>query len=150
TGSLLALLRALNASTGGSRPTRLFIVTRGAHALDGDAAPDRAPAAALLGLGRVAAAELTDAQVRLVDLDPTGGDLDALLAELATEDAQEEVAWRDGARFVPRLAQATDVARATMPPTAVATNGGNVRAGRQDRDVTTAENPPFELVGRQP
>ncbi|HWV56251.1 MAG TPA: SDR family NAD(P)-dependent oxidoreductase, partial [Longimicrobiales bacterium] len=150
TGSLLALLRALNTSTGASRPARLFIVTHGAHALNGDAAPDLAPAAALLGLGRVAAAELTGAQVRLVDLDPASGDLDALLVELATEDTQEEVAWRGSARFVPRLTQADDVARAAWPKTAIAVAGSDARTGRQDRDVPAAETPAFELVARQP
>src|SRR5690606_26015623 len=108
TGSLLALLRAIGAAGGASRPARLYVVTRGAQALDGDAAPERAPAATLVGLARTAATELPGVQVRLVDLDPQGGGLEPLLAELATEDAQEESAWRQWARYVPRLAPADD------------------------------------------
>ena len=60
--------------------------------------------ASVIGLARVVASEFPTIQLQMVDLDRHERWADQLLAELDTVDAQEEVAWRRGRRFVPRLA----------------------------------------------
>jgi acyl transferase domain-containing protein/NADPH:quinone reductase-like Zn-dependent oxidoreductase/thioesterase domain-containing protein/acyl carrier protein len=100
---LVYLLKAF-AHSSAAAVSRLFLVTRGAQVLEEAGAPARFVQGALLGFGRVAASEFPMVQVRLIDLDPETTGEDALLRELSTRDAQEEVAWRGGRRFIPRLA----------------------------------------------
>ncbi|MFD9945977.1 SDR family NAD(P)-dependent oxidoreductase [Nonomuraea sp. NPDC059023] len=84
---------------------RLTIVTRRAQAvLDGEK-PDPGPAS-LRGLVRVLALERPELRAVLVDVD----DLAVLDREWACDDAEDEVAWRDGTRYAARLR------RVDLPP----------------------------------
>ena len=85
------------------RGTQLLLVTRGAQ--DVGERPVAIGQAPLVGLGRTLIHEYPDLRCKLVDLDPdpTAADILALIAELTTDDPNEEVAMRRGARFVPRL-----------------------------------------------
>ena len=102
--SALALLQGL--SDAGARPgLGVTFVTRGAPVLGADP-ESRVAGSVLWGLGRTAAREFGDVQVRLVDLDPrdAAGDDGARLAEeLLYPDREEEVAVRAGMRRVRRL-----------------------------------------------
>jgi polyketide synthase 12/epothilone polyketide synthase D len=100
--SVLATLQAL-ASMGYRDAPRLWLVTRGAQAAgSGEVSVAQAP---LLGLGRVIALEHTELRCIRVDLDPTypAGEIEALLAELLADDAEDEIALRGGERRVARL-----------------------------------------------
>jgi epothilone polyketide synthase D len=100
--NVVALVQAL-ASMGYRDPPRLWLVTRGAQAVRGtDVHASQTP---LLGLGRVIVLEQTDLRCARVDLDPAApsGEVEALLAELLADDAEEEIALRAGERWVSRL-----------------------------------------------
>lgn len=109
--SVLLLVQALSAAGRGT--PRLWAVTRGAALVgSGRLALAQTP---LWGLGRVLAIEQPALWAGLVDLDPAvaegarqgadafSGDVAALLHELDARDGEEQVAWRGGERFVPRL-----------------------------------------------
>src|SRR3954454_2187182 len=100
--SLDLALNAIRAS-GEARAERLTFVTRGAQPVSG--APVDPAQSPILGLARVAANELPDLRPRLIDLDPLGMRDEAalLLDEIASDEKEPEIAWRGGARFVPRL-----------------------------------------------
>ncbi|HEX4420309.1 MAG TPA: SDR family NAD(P)-dependent oxidoreductase, partial [Kofleriaceae bacterium] len=100
--SALALVQTL-AGMGYRDAPRLWLVTRGSQAVDGgDVSAAQAP---LLGLGRVIALEYADLRCARIDLDRAApaSELDALIGELLADDAEEEVAWRAGERFVARF-----------------------------------------------
>jgi epothilone polyketide synthase D len=82
---------------------RLSLVTRGAQMVQGGDVC--APQAPLLGLGRVIAMEYTDLRCVRFDLDLARrkNEIDELVAELLGNDAEDEVAWRGGERYVARL-----------------------------------------------
>ncbi|MEO8696544.1 MAG: SDR family NAD(P)-dependent oxidoreductase, partial [Acidimicrobiales bacterium] len=103
TGSALALTQAL---LGGSS-SRLFLVTRGAQSIAGEA-PD-AKQAPLWGLGRVIALEHPELRCTRVDLDAAASAHTAieLLGELLQSDDEDQVAYRGGTRYVARLARTT-------------------------------------------
>jgi acyl transferase domain-containing protein len=111
--SVLATVQAL-ARQGASDAPRLWLVTRGAQAVAaGPIAIAQAVAvgpiaiaqAPLIGLGRVIAVEHPELRCTRVDLDPArpAGELAALVAELAGDGADEEVALRGETRHVARL-----------------------------------------------
>ncbi|MDC3985913.1 type I polyketide synthase [Polyangium jinanense] len=105
--SVLATVKALAAAADRDLP-RLWLVTRGAQPLGGGSRHRVAAAQAMaLGLGRVIAAEHTRLRCARVDLDPDrpAGEIDAVLAELLADDAEDEVAWRGGERHVARLSR---------------------------------------------
>jgi NADPH:quinone reductase-like Zn-dependent oxidoreductase/aryl carrier-like protein len=108
--SVLGAVQALAAGADRDAP-RLWIVTRGAQAIDGgDVAIAQAP---VLGLGRVIAAEHPDLRCLRIDLDPArpAGEIDTLVAELLADDDEAEVAWRGGERRVARLVRRAPEAR---------------------------------------
>lgn len=76
------------------RGRRLTIVTQGASA--------NPAAASLRGLVRVLALEHPELRPRIVDVDT----LDSLDLELAADSDDDEVSWRDGARYAARLSRA--------------------------------------------
>jgi acyl transferase domain-containing protein/acyl carrier protein len=104
-GSLLYLLQAIAASEGRSTPPALFIVTRGAQAVQQEdrIAFHQAP---VLGLGKVVTLEHPDLKCRCIDLDPAADSVtqaDLLLHEIRFPDEEDIVAYREDRRFLPRL-----------------------------------------------
>jgi polyketide synthase 12/epothilone polyketide synthase D len=100
--SVLATVQAV-AAMGYREAPRLWLVTRGAQAVSaGDVCVTQAP---LLGLARTIGAEHAELRCVRVDLDPARpeAEVEALVAELLADDAEEEVAFRGGARHVARL-----------------------------------------------
>ena len=103
-GSVLHLMQAL-AHTGWPESPRLWLVTRGAQPVAphlGALAPQQAP---LWGLGKVIALEHPELSCVRVDLDPSDGMESAphLFDEIWAPDQQDQVAFRRGVRYVPRL-----------------------------------------------
>lgn len=100
--SLLHLVQTL-VRNGWDQSGRLWVVTRGAHAVDGESAVaiSQTPASGLAG---VIAAEVSSLGCVRVDLDPEGGDgeVQRLLDELL-RNAEPQIALRGSGRFVPRL-----------------------------------------------
>jgi acyl transferase domain-containing protein/NADPH:quinone reductase-like Zn-dependent oxidoreductase/thioesterase domain-containing protein/NAD(P)-dependent dehydrogenase (short-subunit alcohol dehydrogenase family)/acyl carrier protein/ubiquinone/menaquinone biosynthesis C-methylase UbiE len=125
--SAMHLAQALQ--SGERRPSGpLALVTAGAQ--DFGLAPGHLAIAqsSLLGLGRVLRNEYYQQQVKLVDLGPalTDSDVEDLLLELHDADAEHEVVWRQGSRFVPRLERVPT--HVLEPP--VARGNGNAPAFR--------------------
>lgn len=84
-----------------AEPPTLRLVTRGAQDPDGEGPPVHPGRAALWGLGRTLANEHPELWGGLVDLDPEEDGAAAaghLLRELASEDDEDQVAWRGGRR----------------------------------------------------
>lgn len=114
-GSALSVVQSLVAL--GASP-RMTLVTHGGHALIGDAAdPGQAT---MWGLGRTIVIEHPELRCTCVDLDPAPAHDPAasLWAELARDRADDQVVWRHGARYTPRLRRRADVARAVGEPDA--------------------------------
>jgi acyl transferase domain-containing protein/acyl carrier protein len=101
-GSALRLLQRLAAS--GGSPVAVTLVTRGAQSvIPGEGArPLQAP---LWGLGKVAALEHPELLCLRVDLDPGTDSLDLLADALVAGSlaAEDQIAFRGGGRYVPRL-----------------------------------------------
>ena len=96
------LVRAVQVLTAGSRPPRLWVVTRGAQAVA--AGDDAAEQAAMIGLARTVALEHPELRCSCIDLGPAGpGDVAGLVAELLADDDEQEVALRGAARHVGRV-----------------------------------------------
>jgi acyl transferase domain-containing protein/acyl carrier protein len=96
----LALIQALARHPWPTQPPGLWLVTRGACPLPGEA-PDLAQAP-LWGLGRSTMLEHPELDCRLVDLEP-GSSPATLLAELSARDSENQVAWRGERRLAARL-----------------------------------------------
>ncbi len=103
--SALHLLQALAAAD--SPPVRLWLATRGAQSVSGEApALAQAP---LWGLGRMAALEHPERWGGLIDLDPAAdvaAEAERFVREVEASSASDEVAFRNGVRTVARLAHA--------------------------------------------
>jgi acyl transferase domain-containing protein/acyl carrier protein len=88
---------------------RLFLVTKGSQLVDGaddPAIPPEAQQAPLWGLGKVIALEHPELRTVRLDLDPAvpmDENVRSLMAEIRTEDKEDQVVWRRGVRHVPRL-----------------------------------------------
>jgi acyl transferase domain-containing protein/SAM-dependent methyltransferase/acyl carrier protein len=97
---------------------RVWLVTRGAQdvrGVDDVLAPDQA---AVWGLGRTFALEHPDQWGGLLDLDPLGDTIDAttaIAAAVRANDGEDQMAWRNGARLVARLARAPQPEKGTVP-----------------------------------
>jgi microcystin synthetase protein McyG len=97
------------------RTGRIWFVTRGAQnvrGLEDVVAPEQA---GLWGLGRCFCLEHPARWGGIVDLDPTGSiaDAAAALLEAIQDPKEDQSAWRDGARYVPRIAATEAPASAT-------------------------------------
>jgi len=103
-GSALALVQALAAAD--LRGVRTLFVTRGAQAVTGGERQIAVAQAPLWGLVHTVQLEHGDLGAVCLDLDPQGpaDAVDAVLAELGADDGEDHVAWRDGTRYVARLA----------------------------------------------
>ncbi len=97
----LAVVRALLDRA----PVRLWWVTPGAVAVHGGEEV-RAATSPIWGLGRTVMQEHEDLGCTLIDLGPGEEGIDALVRELSASGGETQVAWRDGRRFVARLARA--------------------------------------------
>jgi len=107
--SMLAMLQGLQSLQGAQAtawrdPPRLWLMTRGAQCLrEGD--PVAVEQAALVGIGRVVAMEHADLRCVRVDLDPSrpAEECAHVHGELVADDVEDEIAWRDGQRWVARV-----------------------------------------------
>jgi len=104
-GSALLLTQALLRQD--NPKPHLWLVTRGAQALSDDEATAVDPSqTALWGFARTLAAEEPVLRPVVVDLDPAAeaeSGATAVLAELLAADGEDQVAWREGARYAARL-----------------------------------------------
>jgi len=100
-GSVLSLIKAL-VMTAWQEPPRLWLVTRGAQGAEAGGNLVQAP---LWGLGNVLALEHPELRCARVDLDPSQAAMqeDLLLGEIRSADRDDQVVYRGGTRYVPRL-----------------------------------------------
>jgi acyl transferase domain-containing protein len=105
-GSALRLVQAL---AGRGASPRLWLVTRGVHAVPGDHGPRAVAGAPLWGLGQVVTLEHPELACARVDLDPEATPAEAaavLFAEIVAAAGEDQVALRRRGRYVPRLVPA--------------------------------------------
>jgi acyl transferase domain-containing protein len=110
--SALLLAQALIGSTLADTP-RLWLVTAGGVAAgrNAESTPLSIAQAIVWGLGRVFALEHPDSWGGIVDLSPAGdadADIDALARELQSPTEEDQIAYRAGTRYVPRLVKRID------------------------------------------
>lgn len=101
--SLLHLLQEL-VSLPALKP-KLWLVTRGAQAVESGSELQNPSQALTWGFGRVLINEHADWQCVITDLDPAAGQdpVDGLLAELGAGTAENQIAYRNGKRYALRL-----------------------------------------------
>jgi acyl transferase domain-containing protein len=109
----VGLLHLVQSLTRSGDPARLWVVTRNSQAITGAEAIDVAQAP-LWGLARTVRLEHPEVQCVSVDLGAESNALDLLAAEMQSP-GELQVAYRNGARFVPRLVRDTGEPRS--PPT---------------------------------
>ncbi|MBV9787114.1 MAG: SDR family NAD(P)-dependent oxidoreductase, partial [Chloroflexi bacterium] len=87
---------------------RLWLITVGSQAIDAAHNPLGITQAPVWGLGRVLMCEHPELRTTLIDLDPTlpGMSVSTLLEALAQADAEDQIGYRQGQRYVARLATA--------------------------------------------
>jgi NAD(P)-dependent dehydrogenase (short-subunit alcohol dehydrogenase family)/acyl carrier protein len=101
--SVLHLVQSLAPHDGAGGP-RLWIATRGAHAIGATAASGAPLQAAVWGLGNVIGLEHPNLWGGLIDLDPVATDpAPALVESLSPPTRETQTAWRAGQRYVARL-----------------------------------------------
>lgn len=111
-GNLLTIAQAAIAA---SALDELWIVTSGAQWVNGQGSEDAIGTAGLWGFGRSLAAEYPDIRWVLIDVDVRSGNADALFAEFQSAAGENQIAFRDGKRFVARLERAVDAHAAPLP-----------------------------------
>ncbi|MDB9520157.1 type I polyketide synthase [Roseofilum reptotaenium CS-1145] len=102
--STLYLVQALVSQTQWSG--RLLLVTQGAQAVDRDSWVQNPQQASLWGLGKAIALEHPELQCQCIDLDPkieVSQSLPFLATELCHPDEENQIAFRNRVRYVPRL-----------------------------------------------
>ena len=139
--SVLHTVQAL-AGVGYRDTPRLWLVTRGAQAVDGiggdEVAIEQAP---LLGLGRTIAMEHPEMRCTRVDLDRAApeGEVGALLAELVADDAEPEIVLRGSAEGGKRASEGGALEGAEPPS----------RARDSERHVARLIHKPPEAARRE-
>ena len=110
---------------------RIILVTRGARPVGQAAEPLSIGQTPLIGLGRIIFKGPPSIRCQMVDLDHAGSpdEIRSLFAELWTQEPEEEIALRDGGRFVPRVERAT--ARKIPVEGARSVDGDNTPLDRQ-------------------
>jgi amino acid adenylation domain-containing protein len=112
-GSVIALIQALAHADGQALP-RLWLITRGAQPVGEQKRTVAVAQAPLWGLGRAVPLEHPDLWGGVIDLDPTTP-IDVCAEQLwetvVQVDGQDQIAFRDGQRYVARLARAARPAR---------------------------------------
>jgi acyl transferase domain-containing protein len=103
-GGALDIVQAA-ATSGGAKPPRLWLVTRGAVAVGDSPLPLSLAQSPIWGLGRVVAAEHPELTCTRIDLDPQDhrGAAEQLIEELWSWQGEDQVAYRGGERRVARL-----------------------------------------------
>ncbi len=104
--SVLHLVRAL-AYAGWREPPRLYLVTRGVHAVESEPGDAGLSQSTLWGLGRVITLEHPEFYSTMIDLDPeeSAEEVETLFRELGKQGHEDQVVLRGRNRFVARLAQ---------------------------------------------
>ncbi len=114
-GGAMHLVQALHAAE--SHP-RVWLVTRGGQGVTGQELVS-ASEAALWGLGRVIAVEHADLRCTRIDLDPSADEVSSvqlLVKDLLQGDDEDQLAYRNGARWAARLVQqSAKLGRLTIP-----------------------------------
>lgn len=102
--SALSVAQAL-ATGGGPVTHRLWLITRGAKAVGESVTPLAVAQSALSGLGKIIAREHPELNATCIDLDPYAGDIDlaAVIATLLDFGDEDQLAFRNGMRYVARL-----------------------------------------------
>lgn len=121
---ILHLLQAWDAASD-DQTTRLFLVTRGAQAVDD--APLEVAQSPAIGLGRVIVNEYPRLRCKLIDLGP-GDDGRTLIEELWATDDEDEVALRGSNRYVHRF----------------------VHAGNQNSPLPAERDSPYRVTSTRP
>ncbi len=98
---LLTLVQSMTGHPRGKRP-RLDIVTRRTWSITPGDHPTNPDGAALWGMARVIQLEFPDCRCRLLDLDEWQA-ADPAWAELIQDDREDQIAFRNGRRYVARL-----------------------------------------------
>ena len=104
-GSVLHLVQALVKNQDIENPS-LWLVTQGSQSVGNDSLPIEFQQTPLWGLGRVIVQEHRELKCRCLDLDPTVEDsqtVAAILAELLSPGEEDQIAYRQGVRYVARL-----------------------------------------------
>ena len=103
-GSALHLVQAL-VQMGWSRAPRLWLVTRNGQAVGGASGPVNPAQSPLWGFGKVIAIEHPELHCTKVDLSPApdAAEIGGLVEDLITDDIEDQIAWRNGLRYVARL-----------------------------------------------
>jgi malonyl CoA-acyl carrier protein transacylase len=104
-GSVLHLVQALIQTKVPHLP-QLSLVTQGAQPVS--ASPLKVQQSLVWGLGKVIALEHPDIHCVRLDMDPTAelnDNLKALFEEIRSFDKEDQIAWRQGIRYVPRLSK---------------------------------------------
>jgi acyl transferase domain-containing protein/acyl carrier protein len=127
----LGVVQALGALPEARQP-RLLVVTRGAQPVGNAAAAEGADRAPLWGLARVVRNEYPGLRCAALDLDPVSTDEEAATAvavECAADD-EDQVAWRNNARFALRLrtADGHDATAGHTPARLVCRSVGNLES----------------------
>lgn len=154
---LLGLIKALGAS-GASQPPRLWLLTRGAQAVEPGSGVREPAQAALWGLGRVFAAEQGVNWGGLIDLEPGLGPQEAaglVFTELAGSGEEDQVALTGDRRYVLRLERLAPDAPVTPycwdPGAAYLLTGGLGSLGLETaRWMVTQGARHLILIGRTP
>nr|AKA59090.1 type-I PKS [Streptomyces sp. WAC2288] len=135
---------------------RLWAVTTGAVSIGTTDTPARPEAAAVWGLGRVAALEHPDRWGGLVDLPPTPGDheVGGLIALLAGASQEDQVALRPGGSFARRLVRArvprpTDGQSRALTGTVLVTGGTGALGAHVSRWLVDQGADTLVLVSRR-
>ena len=103
--SVLELVHAL-ATVRDAQPPRLWLITQGSQWISTEPRPLSVAQAPLWGLARVIAAEFPQLACVRIDLDPDcDADIDLLMEEIWSEDGEDQIALRQGKRYVARLAR---------------------------------------------
>jgi acyl transferase domain-containing protein/acyl carrier protein len=102
--SVLHLTQALS-RCGFEQSPRLWLVTRGAQAVGTDPGPLSVAQTPIWGFGRVITWERPDLNCVQVDLDPSSNvnDTPLLFEEICLPEEEDQIAFRDGVRYVARL-----------------------------------------------
>jgi myxalamid-type polyketide synthase MxaE and MxaD len=104
--SVLSALQALDKADTAQAP-RLWLVTRGVHAVAPDDLAAAVGQAPLWGFGRTIAYEHPELRCTLIDLDSKDMDVQDLCNELCSDSQDDQVGLRNGERYAAHLALAT-------------------------------------------